>query len=86
MRAGWSSEPESVRASSLAQPCVDALDVSFEFGQRRSLVCADIIRRGTHEMPPGSFSNDAPFLPSIRESIRECGGANIEDMRSRLRT
>lgn len=63
----------------------DALGVPFEFKKRDSFTCRDIVGHGTYDMPKGTFSDDTSMLLATLDSIRECKGIDIEDMRSRFR-
>lgn len=62
----------------------DALGVPFEFRQRGSFTCAGMVAHGTHDMPAGTFSDDTSLLLATVDSLRECGGVDVEDMRQRF--
>lgn len=64
----------------------DALGVPYEFKKRGSFNCTDMVGHGTHDMPEGTFSDDTSMLLATLDSIRECGGIDIDDMRTRFRS
>lgn len=63
----------------------DALGVPFEFKQRDTFECVDMVGYGAHHMPAGTFSDDTSMMLAICDSIRERGGKiDVGDMRKRF--
>lgn len=64
----------------------DALGVPYEFRERDSFECTGMADGGFHDMPAGTFSDDTSLLLATCDSIRVCGGTDVEDMRRRFCT
>lgn len=64
----------------------DALGVPFEFKKRGNFDCTGMVGHGTYGMPEGTFSDDTSMLLATLDSIRVCGGIDVDDMRSRFRS
>ncbi len=63
----------------------DALGVPYEFKKRGTFRCTDMIGYGTHNQPPGTWSDDTAMLLATCRSLKENGlKVNIEDMKSRF--
>lgn len=62
----------------------DTLGVPYEFKKRGIFNCTGMVGRGTHDMPEGTFSDDTSMLLATLDSIRECGGIDVDDMRARF--
>lgn len=62
----------------------DALGVPYEFTARDTFECDGMIGGGAHGMPAGTFSDDTSLLLATCDSIRECGGIDVGDMRGRF--
>ena len=58
----------------------DALGVPYEFRQRGTFHCYDMIGYGTHYQPSGTWSDDTSMLLATCHSIKECGCVNPEDI------
>lgn len=63
----------------------DALGVPYEFRQRDSFCCNDMMCGGTHHQPYGTWSDDTSLVLATCDSIRECKGINLEDMMHRFK-
>lgn len=82
----WRTERDNKRKGVIFGAAVgDALGVPFEFKGRDSFDCTEMIGHGTYDVPKGTFSDDTSMLLATLDSIRECGGIDIDDMRSRFR-
>lgn len=53
----------------------DALGVPYEFNDRGTFECHDMIGYGTYNQPSGTWSDDTSMLLATCRSIKECGGA-----------
>ncbi len=63
----------------------DALGVPFEFKQRDTFACTDMVGDGTHHMPAGTFSDDTSMMLATCDSIRvKDGRIDVADMRERF--
>ena len=63
----------------------DALGVPYEFRPRGSFTCTGMVGHGTHDQPPGTWSDDTSMTLATCDSIRACGRVDTGDMRSRFR-
>lgn len=63
----------------------DALGVPYEFKGRDSFVCEGMAGGGSHNRPVGTFSDDTSLLLATCASIKERGGIDTDDMRSKFR-
>ena len=63
----------------------DALGVPFEFKQRDTFECSDMVGNGTYHMPAGTFSDDTSMMLATCDSLREKGARiDVRDMRKRF--
>ena len=62
----------------------DALGVPYEFKERGSFKCTDMVGYGTHYQPAGTWSHDTSLTLATCYSIKECGGVDVEDIRRRF--
>ncbi len=62
----------------------DALGVPFEFKQRDTFSCTDMIGFGTHNQPTGTWSDDTSMTLALCDSIREQGCVDPSDIQSRF--
>ena len=58
----------------------DALGVPYEFKERDTFECTDMVGGGTWGQLPGTWSDDTSLLLATCDSIREFGYINPEDM------
>lgn len=64
----------------------DALGVPFEFLERDTFKCAQMVGGGAHNMPAGTFSDDTSLLIATCDSIRAKNGkVDPKDMANRYR-
>ncbi|WP_139651136.1 ADP-ribosylglycohydrolase family protein [Raoultibacter phocaeensis] len=63
----------------------DALGVPVEFKARDSYRIEGMIGGGTYGKPAGTFSDDTSLTLATANSIRICGGIDVDDMRERYR-
>mgnify|MGYP001636523736 CR=1 FL=1 len=62
----------------------DALGVPYEFRDRDTFRCADMIGHGTHGQPPGTWSDDTGMMLATLDSLAAHDGrVDVEDMRRR---
>ena len=62
----------------------DALGVPFEFRQRDTFQCDDMTGYGTHDQPPGTWSDDTSMMLATLNSLAAHDGrVDVEDMRRR---
>ncbi len=60
----------------------DALGVPYEFNKRGSFECKGMIGYGTHNQPPGTWSDDTSMTLATLKSIKDNGGKiAIDDIR-----
>ena len=77
----WRTERDNKRKGVIFGAAVgDALGVPFEFKGRDSFDCTEMIGHGTYDVPKGTFSDDTSMLLATLDSIRECGGIDIDDI------
>lgn len=63
----------------------DALGVPYEFRKRGTFRCTDMVGYGTHNQPPGTWSDDSSMLLATCRSLKENDfRINIKDLRSRF--
>ncbi|TYP72478.1 ADP-ribosylglycohydrolase family protein [Paenibacillus methanolicus] len=66
--------------------CVgDALGVPVEFRSRKELDAAplaDMIGYGSHNQPPGTWSDDSSLTFALMQSVVDCGGVDLYDIAS----
>lgn len=58
----------------------DALGVPFEFRQRGTYKATDMVGFGTHQQPPGTWSDDSSLTLATLESIVRRGGVDPADI------
>lgn len=66
------------------QAVADALGVPYEFRQRGSFRCADMVGHGSHDQPAGTWSDDTSMTLAICDSYRELGRIDVDDVRGRF--
>lgn len=62
----------------------DALGVPFEFEERNSFECTDMIGYGTHDQPEGTWSDDTSMTLATCMSIKNKGYVNLTDIRNQF--
>ena len=62
----------------------DALGVPFEFKERNSFECTDMIGYGTHDQPEGTWSDDTSMTLATCMSIKNKGSVDLTDIRSQF--
>ena len=63
----------------------DALGVPYEFKQRDTFECTDMVGYGTYNLPAGTFSDDTSMMLATCDSIRAKGRhIDVQDMRKRF--
>ncbi len=61
----------------------DALGVPFEFKERGSFRCEGMIGHGTHDQPPGTWSDDTSMTLATLKSIKDRNGKiDVDDIRN----
>lgn len=63
----------------------DALGVPVEFKARDTYRIDGMTGGGTYDKPAGTFSDDTSMTLATANSIRICGGIDLDDMRERYR-
>ena len=58
----------------------DALGVPYEFKERDTFTASDMIGYGTHNQPPGTWSDDSSMTIATLESIGRLGHIDPEDI------
>lgn len=58
----------------------DALGVPFEFLERGTFKATGMTGYGTHNQPPGTWSDDTSMVLATIDSLCDCGGIDLEDM------
>jgi ADP-ribosylglycohydrolase len=58
----------------------DAVGVPFEFKERGSFKCTDMVGYGTHSQPIGTWSDDTSMIVATMRSIIRCNGINFDDI------
>lgn len=59
----------------------DALGVPFEFKERNSFECTDMVGYGTHNQPEGTWSDDTSMTLATCMSIKNFGVINVDNIR-----
>lgn len=62
----------------------DALGVPYEFKERGTFYCNDMIGNGTHKQPIGTWSDDTSMTLATCNSIKKTRGVNCNDIRSQF--
>lgn len=62
----------------------DALGVPYEFLERGSFTCTDMVGKGTHNKPAGTWSDDTSMALCICDSYRELKRIDVDDIRARF--
>lgn len=63
----------------------DALGVPYEFSERGTFRCTDMVGYGTHDVPAGTWSDDTSLILATVDSINHCMGmVDTIDMRRRF--
>ncbi len=84
-RRAASETVATLRDCVYGQAVGDALGVPYEFKPRGSFRCSDMVGRGTHNQPAGTWSDDTSMALAICDSIRETGRIDTADMLRRFR-
>ena len=56
----------------------DALGVPYEFKQRGSLICSDMVGYGTHNQPEGTWSDDTSMTIATLDSLKNNNGIIVK--------
>ena len=62
----------------------DALGVPFEFLERGTFTCTDMVGHGTHGKPAGTWSDDTSMALALCDSIRSQGHVDCADIRDKF--
>lgn len=62
----------------------DALGVPFEFKERGTFHCSDMIGNGTHKQPIGTWSDDTSMSLATCDSIKNIKCVDCDDIRKRF--
>ena len=57
----------------------DALGVPYEFKQRGSFTCSDMVGHGTHDQPAGTWSDDTSMTLATLDSLKYNNGKVVTD-------
>ena len=57
----------------------DALGVPYEFEQRGSFTCTDMVGHGTHDQPAGTWSDDTSMTLATLDSLKNNNGKVVTD-------
>ena len=57
----------------------DALGVPYEFKQRGSFTCTDMVGHGTHDQPAGTWSDDTSMTLATLDSLKYNNGKVVTD-------
>ena len=57
----------------------DALGVPYEFKQRGSFTCSDMVGHGTHDQPAGTWSDDTSMTLATLDSLKNNNGKVVTD-------
>ena len=57
----------------------DALGVPYEFGQRGTFTCTDMVGHGTHDQPAGTWSDDTSMTLATLDSLKNNNGKVVTD-------
>ena len=57
----------------------DALGVPYEFKQRGSFTCTDMVGHGTHDQPAGTWSDDTSMTLATLDSLKNNNGKVVTD-------
>lgn len=58
----------------------DALGVPYEFKARGSFYAEDMVGYGTHNQPPGTWSDDSSMTLATLKSLVDCHGIDLNDI------
>ena len=75
---------QALRDCVYGQAVADALGVPYEFRRRGTFRCTDMVGRGGHNQPAGTWSDDASMALAICDSYRELGRIDVDDIRGRF--
>ena len=64
----------------------DALGVPVEFKKRGTFKIEGVTGYGTYNQPEGTWSDDTSMTIATCDSIRECGGIDLQDMFEKFRS
>lgn len=71
---------EKLKAAVYGFAVGDALGVPYEFKKRGSFKCKGMTGFGTHNQPPGTWSDDTSMILATCDSIRICDGIFPDDI------
>ncbi|SFF14674.1 ADP-ribosylglycohydrolase [Paenibacillus algorifonticola] len=77
----------SIQAGLIGLCIGDALGVPVEFCSRKALMkepLTDMIGYGSHQQPPGTWSDDASLTLCLVESLAHCKGVDVHDVARRF--
>ena len=57
----------------------DALGVPYEFEQRGSFICSDMVGYGTHNQPEGTWSDDTSMTLATLDSLKNNNGIIVTE-------
>ena len=57
----------------------DALGVPYEFEQRGTFTCTDMVGHGTHDQPAGTWSDDTSMTLATLDSLKNNNGKVVTD-------
>ena len=57
----------------------DALGVPYEFKQRGSFICSDMVGYGTHNQPEGTWSDDTSMTIATLDSLKNNNGIIVTE-------
>ena len=63
----------------------DALGGPYEFKNRDTFECTDMVGGGSHGQPAGTFSDDTSMMLALCDSMRVRGRVDVRDMRKRFK-
>lgn len=71
---------EQIYAGIMGLAVGDALGVPYEFRKRDTFKCEGMTGWGTHNQPPGTWSDDTSLTLATMASLIECGKVDPEDI------
>lgn len=75
---------KNLRAAVYGFAVGDALGVPYEFRCRDTFSCTRMTGNGTWKQDVGTWSDDTSLVLATCDSIRKCGGIDLEDMMDRF--
>lgn len=64
----------------------DALGVPYEFKDRGTFSCSSMIGYGTWGQPAGTWSDDTSMMLATMDSLADCKGVDVDDMRAKFKS